>query len=363
MLERCARRSKMLYIAPLSQVRRWNTALVYATAVFMIWLFLHCSNSMRNLNHENLQPSVHLVLSTLSSNDYSWTENLGIHDYQVIPYMADDQHAKYHTPANQGNEAMGYLTYMHDFYDELPDISIFLHGQDWAWHVDGVLQYRTSETLNRLDLTEVLRRKYMSLRVSWYNACPNWINTSITVDSPDYLRDIKGEEPFMKDAFQSLFPGDPLPEILAAPCCSQFAVTRETVRAVPRERYQNAMSWLQNGTLSSSISGRIWEHLWQWLFLKKAVDCPSEHTTLCRNYHICFDSSDDWEVWKTMEKRRYDLEELRKTLPNGEMSERNEQVISLEKKVQDLERKLGPLREKAILTGENKARRKKIAGG
>ena len=174
-----------------------------------------------------------------------------------------------------------------------PDISIFLHGQDYAWHIDGALEYSTAKSLNRLDLTEVLRRKYMNLRISWDNACPNWMNTSITIDSPEFSTKLKGEEAYMKDAFEALFPGDPLPEILAAPCCSQFAVTRDTIRSVPRERYQNAMSWLQNGSMSSSISGRIWEHLWHWLFLKRAVDCPDEHAALCRNYRICFESAGD----------------------------------------------------------------------
>ncbi|PVH69442.1 hypothetical protein DL98DRAFT_397536, partial [Cadophora sp. DSE1049] len=260
-------------------------------------------------SHENAPPSVHLVLSTLSFNGYSWTKNISIQNYQVIPYMVDDQHAQYHTPANQGNEAMGYLTYMYDFYDNLPDIVIFLHGQDYAWHIDGALQYSTSSALYRINLTEVLRRKYMNLRIRWDNACPNWINTSITIDSPEFSTKLKGEEPYMKDAFESLFHGDPLPKILAAPCCSQFAVTRETIRVVPRECYQNAMSWLQNGYMSSAMSGWIWEHLWQWLFLKKALDCPSKHTALCRNYHICFESAADWMQWKTLEKMRYDFQE------------------------------------------------------
>lgn len=328
----------------------------------MIWMFLHCSSVVAKVYHENHPPSVHLVLSTLSFSDFSWTTSLSIQNYQVVPYMVDNQNAQYHTPANQGNEAMGYLTYMYEFYDNLPNISIFLHGQDYAWHIDGALQYSTANALNRLDLTEVLRRKYMNLRISWDNACPNWMNTSITIDSPEFSTKLKGEEPYMKNAFESLFPGDPLPEILAAPCCSQFAVTRETIRAVPRERYQSAMSWLQNGYMSSSMSGRIWEHLWQWLFLKKAIDCPSEHKALCRNYHICFESAEDWVHWKTLEKMRYDFQEFRNELLNRGMRTEDRQVVRLGKRIENLERRIVPWRDKAILTGEDERKRTKIAG-
>ena len=280
-------------MAPYLHTKRSSPLFLYFAAVFMVWIFLHCSYAVTDFNQQTSSPSVHLVLSTLSFNDYSWTKNLSSQNYKVIPYMVDDQNAQYHTPANQGNEAMGHLTYMYDFYDNLPDILIFLHGQDYVWHIDGALEYSTAKSLNRLDLTEVLRRKYMNLRISWDIACPNWMNTSITIDSPEFSTKLKGEEPYMKDAFEALFPGDPLPEILAAPCCSHFAVTRDTIRSVPRERYQNAMSWLQNGYMSSSISGRIWEHLWHWLFLKRAVDCLDEHAALCRNYRICFESAGD----------------------------------------------------------------------
>lgn len=156
----------MLHTTLYPQIRRWNLIAVYFAVVFLIWIFLGCSNSITQLYHQKHPPSVNLVLATTSSNDFFWTESLSLENYKVIPYIVDDQNAQYHTPANQGNEAMGYLTYMYEFYDHLPDISIFLHGQDAAWHIDGALKYSTANTLNRLDLNEVLRRKYMNLRIS-----------------------------------------------------------------------------------------------------------------------------------------------------------------------------------------------------
>jgi hypothetical protein len=81
---------------------------------------------------------------------------------------------------------MMYLTYLYEFYDKLPDISIFTHGSDWFWHIDGVLEYSTAYAIEHLDLDEVRRRQYMNLRISWLRACPNWINTSVAIWSEGF---------------------------------------------------------------------------------------------------------------------------------------------------------------------------------
>jgi hypothetical protein len=57
---------------------------------------------------------------------------------------------------------MMYLTYLYEFYDKLPDISIFTHGLDWPWHIDGALEYGTAYAIEHLDLDEVRRRQYMN---------------------------------------------------------------------------------------------------------------------------------------------------------------------------------------------------------
>lgn len=176
---------------------------------------------------------------------------------------------------------MIYLTYMYEFYDDLPDVAIFVHAADEAWHMDGILEGSTAYAINNLDFGEVFRRQYVNLRISWENGCPDWMNTTVTGASPNYDPGLKGEEPLMKDAFQQIFPNTTVPELLAQPCCAQFAVTKEVIRSVPREQYGNGIKWLEDTSLADSFSGRIWEHLWQYLFLQKGVDCPIEYKALC----------------------------------------------------------------------------------
>lgn len=300
--------------------RRLNLLPLCLFAALSILLILEYCNSNSGLwsSQSAHPPSVHLVLAATRHTELGWTRQLKVQNLEVIPYIADDPSAPYHPPANRGNEAMMYLTYLYEFYDKLPDIMIFTHGGDWSWHVDGVLEYSTAYAIEHLDLNEILQRQYVNLRVSWKYACPDWINTSVTVFSPQFNPGMKAEEQFMKQAFLDNFPGDPVPQILSQPCCSQFAATREAIRSIPCSQYKLHMDWLQDTLLESAISGRVWEHFWQWMFLKKAIDCPVEYKALCRYYHICFEGEEDWGNWKEHDASWYHLMEHKKAmLANG----------------------------------------------
>jgi hypothetical protein len=114
----------------------------------------------------------------------------------------------------------------------------------------------------------------------------------------------KSEEPYMAAAFRENFPTSPVPEILAQPCCSQFAVSRGAILSVSRAEYQAKIDWLINTPLSDQLTGRMWEHMWQFLFLGKAVDCPEEQKALCQGWGICFDSQEELEDWKRLALER-----------------------------------------------------------
>ncbi|KAI2620310.1 hypothetical protein GGS26DRAFT_570997 [Hypomontagnella submonticulosa] len=237
-------------------------------------------------NHGHSNITVNLVMATLLKDDISWAENIGIPNLNIIRYVSDDMEAEYRPPIpHKGREALIYLTYMHDFYDNLPDITIFSHADQSPWHLEHILNSSMIFALSHLDLDQVMRRQYFNLRVSWKNACPDWINTTEVEGDT-----VKEEQPYMYQAFSENFATNDVPEILAGPCCSQFAVTRDAIRRHPRSQYQLSMDWLIRTELEDYISGRIWEHLWPWLFRGEGVDCPVEWKSYCTMYHICFDS-------------------------------------------------------------------------
>jgi hypothetical protein len=190
-------------------------------------------------------------------------------------------------------------------------------------------------SLNHLDLREVQRRQFLNMRVTWGIGCSSGtINTTRVNEesgnSPEqkemqevskssniyyscrhfeskmkrttmvrvswngcqcfhvlqdpqanFLRDFQADN---LQAFRANFNIYEVPEILATPCCSQIAVTRERIRSVPREQYKRHINWLLNTNLPDDISGRTWEHMWQHLFLQKAIDCPIEHKAYCLLY-------------------------------------------------------------------------------
>jgi Protein of unknown function (DUF3431) len=307
-------------------------------------------------------PSIHHVLAAASWDDLEWSKHIRVPNLQPIPYIADDPTAKYHPPVNRGNEAMVYLTYLYEFYDHLPDISIFTHGSDWSWHVDGVLGYSTAYAIENLDLDELRRRQYMNLRISWLRACPNWINTSVTIWSEGFDAKLRPEERFMKKAFKDNFPDDPVPQILSQPCCSQFAVTKEAIRSVPKWQYKMQMEWLRSTRLESEVSGRVWEHLWQWLFIKKAIDCPAEHKALCRAYHICFEDAEDWAKWQELEIEKAEIVLHRSAMVVNGVQPENAAVVELDKQIREYDENLQPWRQKAIDRGRSREKRMKIAG-
>ena len=333
-------------------------------AVLSISLILkfrkHNSSLWSNLSAH--PPSVQLVLAATRGTELGWARQLKVRNLEVIPYIADDPSAPYHPPENKGNEAMVYLTYLYAFYDKLPDISIFAHGDDRSWHVDSALESSTAYAIEHLDLNEILQRQYVNLRVSWENACPNWINTSVTGSSPQYKPHLKAEEQFMKQAFLENFPGDPVPQILSQPCCSQFAVTKEVIRSIPRSQFQLQINWLRAVGLGSEISGRVWEHLWQWMFLKKAIDCPVEYKALCRYYHICFEGEQDLGNWKEHDASMDHLIKQKEEILEGGNPLRNAGLKKLDQQIKEYNDHLELWKQKAIERGKSEKKRIEIAG-
>lgn len=80
-----------------------------------------------------------LLITTTYNTDTSWFNDLISIPYMVYHAGGDNTS---HSHPNHGNEAMGYLMFMAEYYDCLPNVTLFAHPhRSSSWHSTGNLDY------------------------------------------------------------------------------------------------------------------------------------------------------------------------------------------------------------------------------
>jgi len=72
-----------------------------------------------------------------------------------------------------------------------------------------------------------------------------------------------------------------------APCCAQFAVSREAIYQRPLADYVSMRQWLMETELDDARSGRVFEFLWHVIFGQEATFCPDQKKCYCEVYGRC----------------------------------------------------------------------------
>ena len=176
-----------------------------------------------------------LVLSTVKSTDTSWEKHIP-DDWAIVRYVMDDPTptGNLTVPRNQGREGMGYLTYIIDNYHDLPEVVVFAHGHEEAWHQPEKLHVK----VRALNITAVQEETFLNLRCNINFVCG---------DGQGYrykLGPTKVEEA-TPELWKLLFPSgkDELsgvtdwPETVKFRCCGQFAVSKEAIKKRTLEQW------------------------------------------------------------------------------------------------------------------------------
>lgn len=180
-------------------------------------------------------------------------------DWQVHTYNTDLPGV---VPLNKGNEAMPCLTYIIDHYSSLPDIVFFHHSHFKSWH----------QTLDSLTEVQSLRASYVRqagfVSTRCLPGCENLIPVAeYAVDFAMFARvgrDVQLASLF--DEFINRTNGESVPTRIAAPCCAQFAVSKERILRREREWWVKLRDWLVYTPLGDLESGRLLEYTWHvWM--------------------------------------------------------------------------------------------------
>lgn len=190
--------------------------------------------------------------------------------HELFPYIVTDEIPRVHlaVPANKGREAMAYLTYLIENWDNLPDYAIFIHGHRTAWHqkIDMVQMIRNL----RVDVLEQVG--YISFRCNWMPSCPAELrpieHDAIVWGDGQHLQETENA---LASAWPSLLPNVELPHTFASPCCAQFAVTRSAMQMRTKEDYTRMREWLLMTPLDDQVSGRVLEKIWAYLMTDEPV--------------------------------------------------------------------------------------------
>lgn len=211
-------------------------------------------------------PSKALVVASsiaTSRDAASWLSDVP-QDWAVYHYVTDsmDGSSSLSVPADKGNEAMAYLTYIIDHYGALPDVVFFRHSHAASWHQN----FDSAFEVSRLRAGYVLERGYVSPRC--LAGCENVMPVAEARDAvPISEIHLAARDVQLRSLLaEFLDPAEPIPEKIAAPCCAQFAVSRDAVHARSLEWWEEMRNWLITTSLSSYSSGRLLEWTWHIWF-------------------------------------------------------------------------------------------------
>ena len=164
-------------------------------------------------------------------------------------------------------------------------------------------------TINRMDRDLIMQQGYVPSRCDHWPGCPTWIkfNPSRAEHKLDHHR---LADMFSPQTFTELFPDEKdYPRYFASTCCSQFAVSRETIHANKLDDYIRIRDWIENW-FSDQYTGRALELLWQYIFLRKGEFCPSMEDCYCRTYGVCLEGRTETQMLDRWNELRTRAEEL-----------------------------------------------------
>ena len=170
-----------------------------------------------------------------------------------------------HVPVNRGNEVSSYLLYITQYYDFLPEYTLFVHGHERDWHQ----LYNLYFIVNHLRLDQ------------GYHNINNFLVDDRNISTNKYMQQLHS---LWAELFQDEL-GDFPRTGFKEKCCAQFVVHRDRIRLRSRHFYQRLYDFVISDRQDdaeavdgyhSSMSFVV-EFIWHYIFGEPAIkDYPGE---------------------------------------------------------------------------------------
>ncbi|KAI1339839.1 hypothetical protein F5Y15DRAFT_415759 [Xylariaceae sp. FL0016] len=236
--------------------------LFFSTVAFFFFLHVLYPRDHAPATSKHTKALVIASTSAKEERNSAWLSDVPM-DWDLYYYSVDNPISPMlAVPDNRGNEAMVYLTYIIDYYHDLPDVVLFHHDHLRAWHqeLDSITEVVGLRTQYVVD------EGFVSTRC--LGNCENVMPVAQKVPPLAGLRK-KTPRDEQLSALLNVFlePGrEAVPEVIAAPCCAQFAASREAIQGRSRDWWAQLRQWLIETPLPSAQSGRLIEWTWHiWL--------------------------------------------------------------------------------------------------
>ncbi len=109
-------------------------------------------------------------------------------------------------------------------------------------------------------------------------------------------------------------------------------MSKGRIQVTPLSRWIEYRSWLLATNLTDAESGRVWEHMWQFVFTGHGAWCPDWAACYCEGFGVCFRSSaavGNFQAEQARRKAIYD-KYLRARAAGEEAEKLREEIIEVD---------------------------------
>ena len=158
--------------------------------------------------------------------------------------------------ATLADEHAVYLRFICAFYDNLPKLSIFLHGHHTSWH--NRRSPPAADQLRRMNLSAAAAAGNVYRSFNDYDECWRDHDSEWAIEM---LAQLHGWRRQMQGAL-----GQP-PPLQESYCCTQFVVSADRIRSRPLSFWRQLLADLLDGDVPAvcKVSGHVLELTWGFL--------------------------------------------------------------------------------------------------